>query len=332
MNRTIHSCPSCGAPLKVTRFATIVVCSFCNATVVVDRSTVFARKYHDAWAEWNNTPGGEHHYSIGDTHWVGGRLLARGETSDVYVARRARWPSELVLLKIVRDSADAPLLEQEWSALNQLQSIAAERSVDLGDRVPAPVVTGVLKGSRDGRHASAYRWAGGFVHTFEMVRSAYPDGVVLAASIWVWRRILEVLALMHQGGLVHGAILPNHLLIEHGEHGVRLVGFSCADKPNAPLLAVSTEFEGFYPDSVRDSQRLTAAGDLVMSARCVSYLLGSRDGDVPDRVPRRLAALLRRVGEEGEHADLDPWKLHAELGEMGKALFGPPAFHPIVME
>lgn len=310
-----------------------VVCSFCDATVVVDRSTVSASKFHDAWTEWNSARGeeGALRFSIAGTHWIGQRLLARGEISDVYLARRARWPSELVLLKVVRDADDAPLLEQEWRVLDELHTIAAARSVDLGSRVPVPVVTGLLTGSDEGSLACAYRWAHGFLHTFEMIREAYPDGVPPVASIWVWRRILEVVAVMHQGGLVHGAILPNHLLVENGEHGVRLVGFSCADKANAPLRAVSVELADFYPASVLDSQRLTAAADLVMSARCVAYLLGGHDGGVPDHVPPPLAALLRRVGADEDHRDLDPWKLHAELGEMGKSLFGPPAFHPIAM-
>jgi hypothetical protein len=85
----------------------------------------------------------------------------------------------------VRDADDAPLLEQEWRVLKQLQEISAARSVDLGSRVPAPVVMGALEGSDDGRLACAYRWAGGFIHTFEMVREAYPNGVPPVASIWV---------------------------------------------------------------------------------------------------------------------------------------------------
>jgi hypothetical protein len=312
MTPQILTCPHCGAPLAITRFASIVICSYCEATVRVDPSAVSASRYRQAWAEWN-TPeasGDALRFTVADTHWVAHRLLARGEIADVYVASRARWPSELAVLKVVRDDADAPLLEQEWRVLGQLHA------KNVGVRVPAPVAIGDSK--------CVYRWAGGFVHTFEAVRAAYPDGVPPVASIWVWRRILEVLTVMRKEGLVHGAILPNHLLVQTGEHGVRLVGFSCADRAGAALRTISTDFETFYPASVLDSQKLTAAMDIVMSARCVTYLLGRRE------LPPALADLLHRVGND-EHSNLDPWKLHHEVGELGRQLFGPPAFHPIAM-
>jgi hypothetical protein len=332
MITTIATCPHCGAPLATTRFATTLVCSFCDATVRVDPSSVSARKYHQAWTEWNDAGDGKDagRFSIAGTHWAAERLLAKGEISDVYLARRARWPSELVVLKVVRDAEDSPLLEQEWRALERLRSVAAEENVDLGFRVPAPVVKGVPENSAPGGLACTYRWAGGFVHTFEAIRDVYPQGVDPAAAIWVWRRILEVIGVMRKAGLVHGAILPNHLLVENGEHGVRLVGFSNADSPDAPLRVVSSDFADFYPASLLDSQKLTAAADVVMGARCVSYLLGARPG-ITDRVPEPLAELLERVGTDVGPADLDPWKLHKEVGELGKALFGPPAYHAIPM-
>lgn len=325
MTPAIETCPHCGAPLTITRFAAIVVCSFCDATVRIDPSSVSASRFRQAWEEWNATPAVGHarRISIGDTHWIEQSLLAGGEISDVYLAKRARWPSELALVKILRDSGDAALLEHEWRALKQLHASAAASHIDVGFRVPAPVVKDNL--------ACAYRWAAGFLHTFENVRASHPDGVPPVAAIWAWRRILEVLGVMHNEGLVHGAVLPNHLLIQDGEHGVRIVGFSCADASNSPLRVVSSDFESYYPDSILDSRRLSPAMDVAMSARAVAYLLGARAGELPAHVPLPLAELLQRTGAGDAHANIDPWKLHKQVGELGKTLFGPPAFHPIVM-
>jgi hypothetical protein len=324
---TTQTCPHCGAPLPMTRFAAVVVCSYCGATVRVDLSSVSASKYHRAWADWNNPAATDAagHITIADTHWVEQRLLARGEISDVYLATRARWPSELVLLKILRDADDLPLLQQEWLFLSRLHSSAAAETMDLRLRVPSPVVMG------ERNLACAYRWVNGFTHTFEMVREMYPNGVPPVSSIWLWRRILEVVGVLRRGGYVHGAILPNHLLIQNGEHGVRIVGFSCADVVNAPLRLISTQYEDFYPAAVLDSHKLAIATDLVMSARCILYLLGATNGDLPAHVPPRLADLLRRAGSADADAHINPWELHKEAGELGKSLFGPPAFHPIQM-
>jgi hypothetical protein len=325
MTPATQTCPHCGAPLAVTRFSAVVVCSYCQATVRVDPASVPASKYQRAYVEWNNPAGGEEALpvSIADTYWVKQVFLARGEISDVYLAARARWPTELVLLKILRDAGDLPLLQHEWRFLSRLHATAAAESMDLHLRVPIPVING------ERNLACAYRWAAGFSHTFENVREVYPRGVPPVSSIWVWRRILEVLAVMRRDGQVHGAILPNHLLIQNGEHGVRLVGFTCAGSTNAPLRVVCTDFEGFYPETVLDSQKLTPAMDVVMSARCVSYLLGGTDGDLPDHVPPRLSDLLRRVGSDDERTEIEPWQLRKDVGDLGQALFGPPAFHPI---
>jgi len=327
----IETCPHCGAPLAITRFATIIVCNFCQATVRIDPAYVSASKYHQAWAEWNAAPDGVRCFLIEGSYWIEQQLLARGEISDVYLTRRGRWPTEFALLKIVRSRDDEPILEHEWNAVNQLRERAEARGVVLGSRVPAPVIKGVIENEAARKPVTVYRWAGGFTHTFEMVRRIHPQGIPPVSAVWVWRRIVEVLAVIRECNLVHGAILPNHLLIENGEHGVRLVGFSCADAANAPLRIVSTDFERFYPAAVLGRQKLTPAMDMMMAARCVSYLLGEHDGELPSGVPPEFAELLHRVGYDDAGSDTDPWALHRELGTLGKSLFGPPAFHPISM-
>jgi len=314
MTPTVHVCPHCGAPLAVSRFAAIVTCAFCDATVRIDPAHVSAKPYKAAWSEWNEAPAGA--ISINDSHWLSERLVARGDISDVYLARRARWPSELAVLKVLRDERDAPLFDGEWSALERLHAAAREHQLDLGPRVPAPIAA-----SRTDR-VSVYRWAGGFLHTFDSVRERHRSGIRAEAAIWVWRRILEVIGAMQRCGLVHGAILPQHLLVQNGEHGVRLVGFSCAGAPGEPLRAVCTDFEDFYPQT----KTLTPELDTAMSARCVSYLLG--DGDVPCK----LTELIRRIGWDEEAARIDPWKLHSDVAAVGRSLFGKPAFHPIAMD
>lgn len=322
MPTSIPTCPHCGAPLAASRFAATAVCRYCNATVRIDPSFVSARAYREAWHAWNDAHGGNtgEHFSIGDAHWTALRLLAHGEISDVYLAQRARWPSELAVVKVIRDDGDVPLLEHEWRVLGALQNSDAATTIDLARRIPYPIATGILAGSHKGRHGAAYRWTGGFTHTFEMVRRAIPGGIEPVAAIWVWRRILEIIGVMQRAGFAHGAILPNHLLVERGEHGVRLVGFSCADAPGAPLRVVCTNFEDLYPQF----KTVSTETDVVMSARSVLYLLGHKSD-----APAPLAELLARVGANDDGADRDPWALHKRLGELGRGLFGPPSFHPI---
>jgi hypothetical protein len=178
------------------------------------------------------------------------------------------------------------------------------------------------------------RWASGFVHTLEDARRVYPNGVDPRVSVWLWRRLLETLTFIHQSGLVHGAVLPPHVLIQRNEHGAWLVGYSCADAPGARLRALATRFQEFYPEELLRSERLSTGADLRMSARCMAWVLGGEPerGEVPGSVPRPLAALIRRVASEGSEASLEPaWTLRERVGEVGRAAFGPPSFHPLVM-
>src|SRR5688572_22362978 len=217
-------CPQCTGPLNPSRFARSVVCPFCGTTVERSEDVVAAGDYRAAWAQWNS-PGEHGHatwFSLGESHWAPGPLLARGEISDVYAARRARWPTERAVVKVLRDDRERERFDHEWEVLRGLRRSASPQAAALLGRLPEPIAHGEsTAGTFAGRRVSIRRWAGGFTHTLEAFQRALPGGIDPRASVWVWRRILEVLAFLHREGLAHGAVLPCHLLVEDGEHGVR---------------------------------------------------------------------------------------------------------------
>lgn len=338
MVERVLKCPQCNAPLAPSRFAASTVCPYCGSTVVIDEQVVSAERFRKAYRAWSSP---SHHgytewLTIDDSHWAPGSLVARGEISDVYFAQRARWPTERVLLKILRDPRHRPRFDNEWEVLQTLHRSDAPGAATLSPRLPQPVVCGPIRsGAHSGRRAMALLWKDGFVHTFEAVRQAYPGGIEPRASIWIWRRILEVLSFLHASGFVHGAVLPPHLLVEDNEHGVLVVGFGCAGPPGAPLSAVCTGCKPYYPADLLALRKLTPAVDLAMSARSVAVLLGGdpAGGEVPARVPAPLAALVRDVARQKTENTprRDAWALRERLGELARELFGSPAFCPIVM-
>jgi hypothetical protein len=324
----VLECPNCGANLAPPRFARSVVCSFCRTTVQVDPSAVSAALFRKAFASWNSpeTHGYTSVLSIGQSHWATRRFIARGEISDVSMAERARRPTERVLLKILRERDNGHLFDREWEALEKLQHSEAPGAALFTTLVPQPVARGLVdNGPFLGQRAMAFRWAPGFRHTFEAVRQAYPQGIDPQISIWMWRRILELLTFLHRSGVVHGAVLPPHILVQDGDHGIRLVGYSAAGAPEAPLATVCTRFEKFYPGA-----RLSPGGDVTMSARSIAFVLGGdgQGGDVPASVPEPLAGLIRKVASDGAE---DAWSLRESVGKMARDLYGPPTFHPLVM-
>ena len=136
--------------------------------------------------------------------------------------------------------------------------------------------------------------------------------------------------------MAHGAILPAHLLIQENEHGVRLVGYTCAGQLGENLRAISQNYRSFYPQSIHANPKLTAHLDLVMSARCIAAILGGNPetGILPAAVPTKLAEIVKRIALSNL---TDRWGVRTHglfeknLAKFPREVFGPAKFMPIDM-
>lgn len=326
MDERISRCPNCNAPLTPGKMARQAVCAFCGTTVQWDPSAISARKFREAYAAWTSPEanGFGRTLALGESRWAQGEQVAAGEISDVFEGLRARWPTERVLIKRARAREGGEQLEREWDVLQRLRDSRAPGAEVFNSRIPQPVALG-----RNGdAPAMAVRRIPGFRHTFAAVHDAYPAGVDPHAAVWMWRRILEVLSFVHASGMVHGAILPEHLVVEDGEHGVQVIGFRCAGAAGDEIRGVTAARESFYPKWLLAKRRLSPQADLAMSAQCIAHVL------VPERreVPDELAALVWEIAGAARSDSLgDAWALRERVGAVAKMLFGPPSFHPLPM-
>jgi len=297
----------------------------------LDEESVSAAKFHEAFRVWNSPESYQIQtwVSIDNQHWELDKYIAHGDISDVYTGRRARWPTEFTIIKLLRDRKNSEAFENEWNILQALQKSDAPGADTFTMLIPEPVIHGdIATGPHAGRRVSILRWASGFHHTFDKVIQAYPQGIPPQASFWIWRRILEVLSFIHSTGMAHGAILPPHLLVQDNEHGIRLVGYSSAGKFGQKLNTASHEYDAFYPQPTKSWLTLTAQLDLVMSAKCVIALLGGNTATahLPASVPAQLANILQRVAlsKPDETVRENAWDIREELGEIAKEVYGSP--------
>ncbi|MBI2394069.1 MAG: protein kinase family protein [Deltaproteobacteria bacterium] len=217
-------CPRCGAPLPPEAIgATVATCPYCDGTLAADPRVVWSSAYRRALADAVET--GVPLLNVGNVAYVVEGRFARGESSDVFLARRAIAPTERVLVKVLRAEEDADLLEREWSVLSALHDSDAPGAAHFTGRLPQLVARGAVSDPGRGDHGTAtvMRFQSGFVHTLDDVRAAHGDAIDPRHAVWIWRRVLELLTWVHAHGVAHGAILPQHLVIHARDHGV-LIG------------------------------------------------------------------------------------------------------------
>jgi hypothetical protein len=251
--------------------------------------------------------------------------LGRGASTEVYWGDRATRLVERVVVKILRVPGDGDLMIREWTQLAALHESGARGLAHFARLVAEPVAHGVVHSHGRERPASVFLYKSGFVHTLADVRAAYPRGVDPRHAVWIWRRILEILAWVHASGFYHGAVLPEHVLLHARDHGAMLIGWSASARlgMGAPVAAVDTRYEAIYPAALLAGAPATDVSDMLMTARCVAGLLG-------DGAPAPLVELLRSSSVDGGHRP-SALELHDRVGHLARSIFGPPEFVPFNM-
>jgi hypothetical protein len=138
----------------------------------------------------------------------------RGDIANLYRVSQG-------LLKIARDPADNDLMRREATALARLRDAVAPAWLAYFPRL---VETQRRDDIRSGirRHANLIGQLSGFRSLAE-VRAAFPAGIDPRDAAWMWRRLLVAVGAAHRAGVIHGAVLPEHVMIHPGEHGLVLV-------------------------------------------------------------------------------------------------------------
>jgi hypothetical protein len=257
-----------------------------------------------------------------------GAKRAGGDLADLYDATYDG--TRGAVIKLPRDPANGDLLEREAVALRQLPKDGDGRFLPY---VPRLVESFRHRDAATGteRRANAIASLGGFFSLAD-VHAAYPDGLDPRDAAWMWRRLLVVLGFAHGAGVLHGAVLPEHVLIHPGKHGLVLVdwcysvpGCYAPVDPSGRVPALVERYAEWYPPEVPGREQASAATDIYMATRCMTYLMGDK-ASKPMRTFAKgclLASQRRRPG--------NAWRLLEEFDELLERLYGPRRFRPFTM-
>jgi serine/threonine protein kinase len=320
----VEFCQTCGAPIDARWAEIVLVCRYCgshNAPGGVDQPVP------SSIPDDSRTRLGV----AGRTYVIQG-LLAHGESSDVYRGRWVRRLGELVVIKVLRALSDQDLFHREYTVLERLQTRPTQGDEHFTRRLPHPIGIDTVVRTRDERPVAVYGWHSGFYLTLDDVAREHPGGIQGEIAVWVFKRVLEILGFIHEAGFVHGAVLPQHVLVHPRDHGAMLVGWSAASERgpdgSARLVAHNPSRIDYYPPSALASERVETATDIAMAARTTLAACGGSVDQAPGSLPPELASLLERCAAGGRN---DAWQLLHEITAVSKECFGPPAYHPLPM-
>lgn len=301
-------CPQCGGPLPRQALWRTVTCIYCSADVTRSEDVVHASRFRQAWQR--SITVAPPTIECGHRHYRAIAQLGGGVHARIVLADRVGALSERLVLKIAHADAPPDHLTREKDVLDQLQACASPGSAYFSKRLPQAVALG---STGDARRVLVLRYPTGFWGSLADVKHHYPQGIDARHVVWMWRRVLEVLAYTHANGWAHGNLAPEHLLVHPNDHGILIIGWARARRCRPSAADRSTWL----------------ARDLMQLAWSMRAMLSNTHDEpsIPSSTPRPLAALLTQASTDAAWCTAQGAEgLNELLGRAARESFGPARF------
>jgi len=249
-------------------------------------------------------------------------LAFRGRIANLYRCTYIRdGATKEGLLKLPRSPKDNDLMQAEGSALRRVRDSDDDRRVfyvRLEDSFKHRDVD-----TRADRRAHVTRALDGFVSLAE-VREVYPEGIDARDLAWMWRRAYAAVSLLHELGMVHGALVPEHILIHPEQHGLQLCGLTSSVEIGGTIKALGGR-SYLYPPEVLRKQPVDTTTDLYTLGKTMESMLRLDQ-------PRQFFSFIKGCTFERQAArPQDAKELLGELDDLLHRLYGPRKFREFKM-
>lgn len=254
-------------------------------------------------------------------------LMVAGDVADIYAASGG---GKDYIVKISRLPNTEKLLDVEKQVMTDIFSAADDTSYS--KYFPLFVESFPIK-DKFAKRANVFIQDPGF-YTLEAVLKRHPLGLDSRHLAWIIKRVLVGLGFAHRQNWVHGAALPNHIMISPASHGANIVGWGQAVRPGQRVTVASKKYMDWYPAEVIKKLPVSPATDIYTAVKCLAMLAGGdgAKGIFPETVPVQLRRFFRSCLLESQKARPDDaWKLHDELSELLQSMYGAPRFVKLAM-
>ena len=257
---------------------------------MVARATVVFQKIEQLW-QLAQSPavilqGKNSSYELGD-------LIGTGDIAEVYKATcsekpvKSGAPSDECIVKMPRVSGAEALLELENKRLKSLA--AASVNTSYGNYVPIVAETLKLQGHKGKTATVFFRPFNGIGYSLEDVKTKHTSGLDGRHVCWIFRRLLTAIGFAHKQGIVHGAVLPQHILVEPKSHGLQLCGWIHSVEFGKLISIVPQSHRDLYPDEVLKKKYAGPETDIFMAAKT---MLAIANNDLPKRLAMFFKSML----------------------------------------
>ena len=261
--------------------------------------------------------------------------LAPGDICEIYGGTNKA--GDRIVLKVTRSPANNDLAANEGVQLRYLWNSAPMKAeptmmhiVKLLDTFEITEPKIKIK-----RHINVFPRLDGY-YTLRHVIEEYPEGLDARDAAWMMNRLFIALYTAHEGGIVHGAVLPTHIMIcpnSPKAHNGVLIDWSYATKAGGTLRAISPAFKHFYPAEVLAKAPAKPSIDVYMAAMCFIELLGGtpKTQSIPDGTHRLIKGFIRSCLLSATNRPRDGWSAFSDFEEAIKKSFGKRIFRPFTM-
>lgn len=268
--------------------------------------------------------------------------LRRTDTSLVYSGTNSK--TERVILKIAEIQGDNDLLFTERDHLREMRSSPVTK--DFSTLLYVPEVVDAFNTPGDSLAVNVFSYEDEEYYTLEDVKKAYPKGVPLQHAAWMIKRVMLALEPAHSLDIIHGAILPQNVVIHPVTRRGILTNWDFSVKAGDKIKAISSipDQRIWYPHEVLDKTLAYTGTDLYMLANLLLYLCNGSiiRGTFPsdwEKVPGTTAAigykhirgLVSACRLPAQKRLYDIHELYADFKEALGKIFGEPKFHKLKM-
>ncbi len=245
-------------------------------------------------------------------------LVFKGTVGNLYACRFERqMKMKDGLLKISRSPRDNDLIVAEAKSLKKIYQS------DNKARVFFPRFEEAFK-HRDkttniDRQALVVRCLPGFISLSEAL-ACHHGGFDVRDLAWVWRRALIALELLSELGIVHGSVVPEHILIEPCQHGVMLVGMTTSVESGGVVKFLGTTERSIIAPEILVKEPVDTTTDIYMLCATMRAMM-------ENAVPQQFKSFVKGVCFERQKVrPQSPLKLLNELDELLERMYGPRRF------